>query len=91
MFAICDLEFVIYYIMRRIVVKIIKIYQKTLSPDTGWLKARYPGGFCKFTPHCSEYGRQAIEKHGVVRGGGKTIWRVMRCNPWSKGGVDEVN
>ena len=76
--------------MRRVIIKIITIYQRTLSPDEGWFKSRFPGGFCRFTPHCSEYGRQAIGKHGVIKGGGKTIWRVMRCNPWSAGGEDPV-
>jgi len=72
--------------MRLIIIKIIELYQKTLSPDTGWF-AR-PGGYCKFTPNCSEYCKQSIEKRGTMRGGLAGIWRIMRCNPWSKGGVD---
>lgn len=77
--------------MRRVAVKIIEIYQRTLSLDSGWFSSRFPGGYCKFTPHCSEYGKIAIQKHGVIKGGGLAVWRVMRCNPWSKGGIDEVN
>lgn len=76
--------------MQKLVIKIIELYQQTFSPDSGWFKARYASGFCKFTPHCSEYGRQAIEKHGVIRGGSKSIWRIIRCNPWSKGGPDPI-
>ncbi|OQA04986.1 MAG: putative membrane protein insertion efficiency factor [bacterium ADurb.Bin400] len=77
-------------IVRTILIKLIELYQRTLSPDTGWFRAKYPGGYCKFTPHCSEYGKQAIIKYGAVWGGVKAIWRVMRCNPWSKGGEDPV-
>lgn len=73
---------------RVILVGFIRIYQKTLSPDYGWFKRFYPGGYCKYQPSCSEYGAQAVEKYGAVVGGSKAIWRVMRCNPWSKGGVD---
>ncbi len=67
---------------------LIKIYQKTLSPDHGPLKRLNPYGYCKFHPTCSEYGRQAIEKNGLIKGSGQTIWRILRCNPWSQGGVD---
>ena len=45
---------------------------------------------CKFYPTCSEYGIQAVSKHGLASGALKTIWRIVRCNPWSKGGIDEV-
>ena len=76
--------------MKYILVKLIELYQRTLSPDEGWFKERYPGGYCKYVPHCSEYGKQAIIKKGVVYGTILAIWRVMRCNPWSGGGLDEV-
>ena len=66
---------------------LIKIYQKTMSPDHGLLKFLFPNGYCKYYPTCSEYGYQAIKK-GFVKGIFKTIWRVLRCNPWSKGGED---
>jgi putative membrane protein insertion efficiency factor len=45
---------------------------------------------CKFEPSCSCYAEQAIRRHGVVRGLGLAGWRLMRCNPWSKGGYDPV-
>jgi uncharacterized protein len=45
---------------------------------------------CRFKPSCSEYMAQAIEKHGVVRGIAQGCWRIMRCNPFSKGGIDPV-
>lgn len=43
---------------------------------------------CKYHPTCSEYAHQALHKHGRVKGSLKAAWRVLRCNPWSKGGVD---
>lgn len=74
--------------MKKIVIKMIELYQKTLSPDSGWFSVLYPAGYCKYTPHCSEYAKQSVAKRGVVVGIGRGIWRVMRCNPWSKGGCD---
>lgn len=75
---------------RRVVIALIRIYQKTLSFDHGMMKIYYPHGFCRFTPTCSEYGAQAIEKYGVIKGGILTGWRILRCNPWNKGGHDPV-
>lgn len=69
--------------MRRPVLWLIRGYQRTISkalpPDT-----------CRFYPTCSHYGYEAIEKYGVLKGGAMATWRVMRCNPWSKGGFDPV-
>jgi putative membrane protein insertion efficiency factor len=67
----------------------IRIYQKTLSPDHGLFSALYPNGYCRFHPTCSEYGYQSIKQEGLIIGGGKTAWRILRCNPWSNGGIDE--
>lgn len=67
----------------------IRLYQKTLSYDHGPMKALYPDGYCQFYPSCSEYGVRAIMKYGVMRGYMKALWRVLRCHPWSAGGVDE--
>jgi len=72
------------------VLKLIRLYQKTLSFDHGPLKVLFPGGFCRYNPTCSEYTYQAISKYGVLRGGVKGFWRIMRCNPWSKGGHDPL-
>jgi len=69
---------------------LIRLYQKTLSPDHGWFKFLHPQGYCKFYPTCSEYGYQVIKKRGLLVGIPQTLWRILRCNPWSKGGVDEV-
>lgn len=60
----------------------IRCYQLWLSPLLG------PS--CRFTPTCSEYARQAILKHGPVKGLGLAIWRILRCNPWGGSGYDPV-
>jgi len=67
---------------------IIKIYQKTISPDHGFLKNWFSPGYCRFYPTCSEYTYQKIKKEGLIRGIPKSIWRILRCNPWNKGGID---
>ena len=69
---------------------LIKLYQKTLSLDHGPLSMFMPYGFCRFHPTCSQYGYDAIKRRGVVAGLILTAWRIMRCNPISKGGLDEV-
>ena len=67
--------------MRRLVIAPIKIYQKWISPI---LAPR-----CKYYPSCSNYAVSAIEHYGL-KGVAMSIWRLMRCNPWSHGGVDYV-
>lgn len=68
-------------------VGLIFIYQKTLSPDHGPLKFMYHGGACRYYPTCSEYGKQCLKNQGII-GLPKLFYRILRCNPWSKGGVD---
>jgi len=79
-----------YFWPRYVAVFILKIYQKTLSMDHGLLRFLKPYGSCRFRPTCSDYSIQAIEKYGLMRGGFKTMWRVLRCNPWNKGGWDPL-
>lgn len=76
--------------MRRLVLAAIAWYQRVWSPDHSPRKALYPQGYCPYYPTCSEYGYQAIEKYGVLKGGLKALWRVLRCNPWTKGGHDPL-
>jgi putative membrane protein insertion efficiency factor len=66
----------------KILAFIIKIYQFALSP-------LLPNS-CRYYPSCSEYTRQAILTHGAIKGIGLGAWRILRCNPWSKGGHDPV-
>lgn len=67
---------------RRFARALIRGYQLTLGP---WL-----GGNCRFYPSCSHYGLEAIEQHGVARGGWLTLKRVCKCHPLHPGGVDLV-
>lgn len=76
--------------MKKIILKLIEIYQKTLSRDTGWLSYIYSERTCRFHPTCSEYTYQAIDKFGIFKGGRLGFWRILRCHPWSKGGVDKI-
>lgn len=69
---------------------VIRLYQRTISPDHGWFRHRHPHGFCRFYPTCSEYARKAILRYGFFRGMAKSSWRVLRCNPWNAGGFDPV-
>lgn len=78
------------YSVRCLVLKLIRIYQKTLSFDHGWPRILFPQGYCRFHPTCSEYGYQAIKKYGLIRGGFKAIKRVFRCHPFSSGGYDPL-
>jgi uncharacterized protein len=68
--------------VRKGFIAIIGIYRKLISP--------YFIRSCRFVPTCSEYAQQAIETYGVIRGSIKTIWRILRCNPFSRGGYDPV-
>ena len=69
--------------MKRILIGLIKFYRTYLS---GLKEAPT----CKYIPTCSEYGIEAIEKYGALKGGILTMWRILRCNPFSKGGYDPV-
>ena len=66
--------------LRAIAVLPLRLYQRTLSRV---LPAR-----CRYYPSCSEYAVQAISRFGILRGTVLAAWRVLRCNPWSHGGVD---
>ncbi|NLZ45768.1 MAG: membrane protein insertion efficiency factor YidD [Clostridiales bacterium] len=68
--------------MKNIAMFLIKIYQKLISP-------LFPKN-CKYYPTCSQYAFEAFKKHGFFKGIILSIWRILRCNPWSKGGVDKV-
>lgn len=69
---------------------LIEGYQATFSPDHGVFKKLFPYGYCKYEPTCSQYTKEALQKHGVLKGWLLGIWRILRCNPCSKGGVDRV-
>ncbi len=68
--------------MKRLLIFVIKLYKKLISP-------LLPNA-CKFQPTCSEYAVEAINKYGVLKGSIKATYRVLRCNPFNKGGYDPV-
>jgi len=77
--------------MRRLVLKLIRFYQKCLSFDSGLLRRLFlTDKACRFTPTCSEYTYQAIFKYGIIAGGLKGLKRILRCNPWNSGGKDPL-
>lgn len=68
--------------IKRPALAMIRWYKRSISPSL-------PPG-CRYQPTCSEYAYEAIERHGVVKGIALGVWRLARCNPWSKGGIDRV-
>ncbi len=72
--------------MTRILVAAVRFYQRWLSPAVHSLS---PGG-CRFQPTCSDYAATAIATHGPVRGSVLALWRLLRCHPFSRGGLDQV-
>ena len=71
--------------MKKILIAIINFYQKHISC---WLEQKNIR--CKYYPTCSEYSKQAIEKYGVIKGCLLSIKRILKCNPFSKGGYDQL-
>lgn len=76
--------------MKKIILKLIKLYQATLSPDHGLMRFYKPFGTCKFRPTCSEYMYSAIDKYGTLLGFYKGFKRLLRCHPFSLGGYDPI-
>ena len=66
--------------MKYIGIALVYVYRFTLGP--------FLGGQCKYHPSCSQYAIDALRKHGLVKGSVLAGWRLLRCNPWSRGGVD---
>ncbi len=65
--------------LKRLAIWLIKFYQKHISK-----------GACPFMPSCSQYMLEAILKRGLIVGIALGVWRILRCNPWNKGGFDKV-
>lgn len=68
--------------MKKFVILILRFYKKIISPAL-------PDS-CRFYPTCSEYAATAVGKYGVLKGSIKSIYRIIRCNPFNKGGYDPV-
>lgn len=69
--------------MKRFLLAAIRFYRQAISPHKG-------GPSCRYQPTCSQYALTAIERYGALRGGLMAAWRILRCNPFSKGGYDPV-
>ncbi len=69
-------------VIKLVIIKIIKIYQYLISPLLGQN--------CRFYPTCSSYAIQAINKHGILKGGYFALKRILRCNPYGGQGIDEI-
>ena len=67
--------------MKYLGIGLVRLYQLLVSP-------LLPANTCKYHPSCSQYAIDALRKHGLVVGSAKAAWRLLRCNPWSRGGVD---
>ncbi|OGG08658.1 membrane protein insertion efficiency factor YidD [Candidatus Gottesmanbacteria bacterium RBG_16_43_7] len=77
--------------MKKLVLSSIRFYQKYLSFDTGMLRYLFlTDRACRFTPTCSEYTYQAVNRYGIIYGLWLGLARIVRCHPWSKGGWDPV-
>ncbi len=69
--------------MKKLLIKAVRFYQKRISPAKA-------APCCRFYPTCSAYAVQALEIHGAFKGSLLSVWRILRCNPLCKGGVDPV-
>lgn len=66
----------------KLMTRMIRCYQRIISPSLG--------SHCKYLPTCSQYAIDAITNYGAIRGGLMATWRILRCNPFSRGGYDPV-
>ena len=69
--------------MKKVIIKLIHFYQRAVSPYKG-------RSMCIYYPTCSQYALEAIEQYGALKGGWMAFKRILRCNPFAKGGYDPV-
>lgn len=78
--------------MKNVVLYLIRTYQKSDFLKKPFLKTIVgTEGYCRFTPTCSDYFYQAVNKYGTIKGSFLGIKRILRCHPWSKGGYDPLS
>ena len=68
--------------VQKVFISMVRAYQDGISP--------YLGPHCRYFPTCSQYYIEAVQKYGAIKGGALALWRILRCNPFSKGGYDPV-
>jgi len=66
--------------IQSLLINLVRVYKAAISP--------FLGRNCRFYPSCSDYTIQAIQKHGSIKGSMMAVWRIFRCNPFNKGGID---
>jgi putative membrane protein insertion efficiency factor len=76
--------------MKKTLLLLIRIYQKTISLDHGFISNFFPTRVCRFHPSCSEYTYQSVDKFGILKGVILGSKRVLRCHPWNDGGYDPI-
>jgi hypothetical protein len=72
----------VFLLPRNLVIGFVLIWRKLISP--------LYGDVCRYYPSCSTYGLGSLQNHGLLRGAPLTVWRILRCNPWAAGGIDDV-
>ncbi|WP_376765689.1 membrane protein insertion efficiency factor YidD [Agromyces agglutinans] len=77
-----DVALFLILVPRNVGVLVLRAYRKLISP--------LYGDVCRYYPSCSAYGLGSVQQRGLVIGGILTAWRILRCNPWSAGGIDDV-
>jgi putative membrane protein insertion efficiency factor len=77
-----DFALFVLLIPRNAGVLLLRAYRKLISP--------LYGDVCRYYPSCSAYGLGSVQQRGIVVGSALTAWRILRCNPWSSGGIDDV-
>lgn len=70
-------------LLKQSIIKFIGLYQKTLSPDHGWFRAKYPYGACRFYPTCSDYAKTVINEKSLILAIFLIIKRLLNCHPWA--------
>jgi putative membrane protein insertion efficiency factor len=77
-----DFAFFLLLIPRNAGILLLRTYRKLISPLYGEV--------CRYYPSCSAYGLGSVQQRGLLIGSALTLWRILRCNPWSAGGIDDV-
>jgi uncharacterized protein len=72
----------VFLVPRNCAVLLLRVYRAVISP--------LYGDVCRYYPSCSRYTLEAIQEYGIIRGSALGAWRILRCHPWAKGGVEDI-